>query len=360
MAEVTPRHKRGTVRRRGNRWQVDVVVDGRRVRRSAPTRDAANELLDQLLTRINAQDHGASPIDHGEQAADHTEPTVSLVLERYLASTRLHCRPRTIRTTEAAIQRLDQFFAQALASSLSRTEIDRYAAARLRDGVGPHTPNRELACLRAALVQARDDGLIERAPRIRMLRTVRAVPRVLSKPQIKQLVTDTGEFSVVFALAAGAGLRAAEMRWLTWADVDAPRSSIIIRAKGTWRPKTHAEREVPMSPRLAERLQAHRAARSSSEDWVLAVPRHHGQWSESGLSHAARRHAQEAKVWAPGCKPLHDLRRSWASHLLAAGTPIDTVRRLGGWASNSTLEQFYLAPTTESLDKATRASRDLL
>ncbi|MBJ17852.1 MAG: site-specific integrase [bacterium] len=67
-----------------------------------------------------------------------------------------------------------------------------------------------------------------------------------------------------------------------------------------------------------------------------------------------------AGVWEPRCKPLHGLRRSWASHLLAARTPIDTVRRLGGWASHATLERFYLAPTPASLTKAVHASEALL
>ena len=57
---------------------------------------------------------------------------------------------------------------------------------------------------------------------------------------------------------------------------------------------------------------------------------------------------------------LHDLRRSWASHLLAAGTPMDTVRRLGGWASNATLERFYLAPTERAVQLAIDASGSIL
>ena len=39
---------------------------------------------------------------------------------------------------------------------------------------------------------------------------------------------------------------------------------------------------------------------------------------------------------------------------------MDTVRRLGGWASSSTLEKFYLAPTESAVQKAIDASEDLL
>jgi hypothetical protein len=39
---------------------------------------------------------------------------------------------------------------------------------------------------------------------------------------------------------------------------------------------------------------------------------------------------------------------------------MDTVRRLGGWASNATLEKFYLVPTDQALARAIDASGALL
>ncbi len=44
----------------------------------------------------------------------------------------------------------------------------------------------------------------------------------------------------------------------------------------------------------------------------------------------------------------------------AIGTPMDTVRRLGGWASSATLEKFYLAPTQSALQCAVAASDSLI
>ncbi len=39
---------------------------------------------------------------------------------------------------------------------------------------------------------------------------------------------------------------------------------------------------------------------------------------------------------------------------------MDTVLRLGVWASNATLEKFYLAPTEQALVRAVEASDSLL
>ncbi len=116
-----------------------------------------------------------------------------------------------------------------------------------------------------------------------------------------------------------------------------------------------------MPARLQEILLAHKeTVLHGPHDWVFPVPSHGGQWTETGLSHCARRVAERARLWQKGSKALHDLRRSWASHLLAAGTPMDTVRRLGGWASNATLERFYLAPTERAVRLAIDASGSIL
>ncbi len=357
MHETGERHNSGTIRQRGKRWQVDAMVNGRRVRRAAKSKKAAQELLTDLTLQNQSRPTPAA----FPRSMPTPELTITDMLRRYLESTRLHCRPRTIRTTEAAVTRLSEFYKNRSAASLSRTDIDRFTAHRLAQGVGPHTPNRDLACLRAALTQAKDDGLIERAPKIRMLRTVQGLPRILTPNQIQRLIRGGGELRVVFATAATSGMRAAEIRWLTWKDVDLEEGQIEIRAKLDWRPKSHAERIVQVPDNLIDILRRHRKmVCSNPSDWVFPVPSHGGQWTETGLSHAGRRLAQRAGVWERGCKPLHDLRRSWASHLLGAGTPMDTVRRLGGWASNATLEKFYLAPTQVSIEKAVAASASLL
>jgi len=58
----------------------------------------------------------------------------------------------------------------------------------MKDG---HGPIRQ----RAAMTQARDDGLIDRIPKIRMLRTVQGLPNILTQDQIRIMVVrnDTSE-----------------------------------------------------------------------------------------------------------------------------------------------------------------------
>lgn len=95
MPGETARHSEGIIRRRGSRWQVDMTVAGRRVRRAAPTYEAAQEILAELSSSNSG--HNGKAL-----AALVNGVTVAEILQRYLQSTRLHCRPRTIRTSEGA------------------------------------------------------------------------------------------------------------------------------------------------------------------------------------------------------------------------------------------------------------------
>ena len=70
-----------------------------------------------------------------------------------------------------------------------------------------------------------------------------------------------------FLLLAETGLRIGEAQWLTWSDVDLKTNVIHIRAKEGWKPKTGAERAVPLSPKLRAFLEV----RSRHGRWVLTA-----------------------------------------------------------------------------------------
>jgi hypothetical protein len=76
----------GTIRQRGNRWQVDTTIDGRRIRRAARTRDAAEALLADLN-----RTHLSESTVLDEPKRQRSDLTVAAMLGRYLESTRLHC-----------------------------------------------------------------------------------------------------------------------------------------------------------------------------------------------------------------------------------------------------------------------------
>jgi integrase len=102
---------------------------------------------------------------------------------------------------------------------------------RRPESIGPSSPRPPL---RAALTQAKGDGLLDRVPKIRMLRTVEAMPRILTPDEIRCVLDHAGGLRPLIATAASTGLRAAELRWLWWEDVDLEASTIEVRAKLSW------------------------------------------------------------------------------------------------------------------------------
>jgi integrase len=57
-------------------------------------------------------------------------------------------------------------------------------------------------------------------------------------------------YVVAYTMLAETGLRVGELRHLTWGDVDFDRNLLHVQSKGDWKPKTGAQRAVPMSPRI--------------------------------------------------------------------------------------------------------------
>ena len=116
------------------------------------------------------------------------------------------------------------------------------------------------------------------------------------------------------------GIRRAEASALRWGDV-ATNGCIIVRGKG------NKERYVPLSIRMAEALMhMFRRDDPGPGDRIFPV-------SPGRIWHILREAAFRA-----GLPPLspHDLRRTYATTMLAAGKDLATVQRLMGHSNPKT------------------------
>lgn len=145
---------------------------------------------------------------------------------------------------------------------------------------------------------------------------------------------------ILFALSTGA--RVSEQLAIEWGDLDFKNKLIVIRRatiRGEVGPtKSGRERKVPMSATLEAALKRNRHLRGPRvfcdakgkplEDWIL-LDRLHVVCKRAGLRHVR---------W-------HDLRHSFASQLVMAGTPIRQVQEwLGHSSITTTLRYSHLAP----------------
>ena len=105
-----------------------------------------------------------------------------------------------------------------------------------------------------------------------------------------------------------------------------------------------------MNSALADVLKRHHGLLhfDGRKDFVFQrKPTMGARWGNNTLCVAVRRVFEAAGLYDPSAKPgLHMLRRSFASHALAAGADVETVRVLGGWASLAVVQR-YVASSTD-------------
>ena len=156
------------------RWQVDAIVGGRRVRKSAPDRRSAERLLEELQ-------HPAAQVVRAPTNGSGRNVRVSLktVLLAYIATLRVRRARNTVRSTDFHSQALLDHFDEVFdVARITQRSLDDFVEARHRAGGAVSSVNGALRILRAALNLAAEEGLLSHsAPSVRLLRESAAYRR---------------------------------------------------------------------------------------------------------------------------------------------------------------------------------------
>ncbi len=264
-------------------------------------------------------------------------------------------RPETIR---AYTSDLKAFEAHVVARGRDPVKVD-YRDIRdhiyqlHRTGNGARTISRKLAAIKSFYRHLQRQGIIEANPARTVVRPKekRALPGALPKEGLQQILDDRSDdvFLVIRDLAMveilyGCGLRISELTDLNRSSI----SSDVVRVVG----KGSKERIVPLPQKAAEALQKYldlRFVKSGkvSDDEALFV-------SHSGkriTSRDARRRVEKVIGGVTPDKPHpHQLRHSYASHLLNNGASLREVQELLGHSSPTTT-QIYTHVEVERLVK---------
>jgi integrase len=199
----------------------------------------------------------------------------------------------------------------------------------------PATVNHEVATLRHMFRKAQEWGKALENPvkHLRRLRANNRRLRYLSTEEITRLLTvaDATLRPIVIA-ALHTGLRRGELFALTWQDVDFKAG--VIRVIYT---KNGERRELPMTETCRETLQ--RIPRRLGADYIFP-----GKTGEALADIRKRFHTALRKAGITGCV-FHDLRHTFASHLVMAGVDLMTIKEfLGHKRLEMTLRYAHLAP----------------
>lgn len=301
----------------------------------------------------------------GAQGVPWREAVTDLMAQR---AARL--APQTAReeaTTVRLFEKLAGVDAAAWLHEVSGGHAERFVAARLA-GVGPklehrvgvRTARKDCRVLGAIFSEAERMGWRlgrdgnpwpEALRRLRRVREPERDLRVLTVPEIARLMAacETVLWKTLVLTALTTGMRRREMEWLRWEDVDFDGMAVRVRSSDEHRTKSGKGRLQPMTAGTAALLDRLRGQRLSAE-WVF--PNERGGRRANNLLTCFKRRVRRAKI--ADCT-LHDLRRTYISHLQMAGAAVAVAQALAGHASSATTEQYYTRVLPDAAVRAVAA-----
>lgn len=222
-------------------------------------------------------------------------------------------------------------------------EITREVVEELRafkaEEASEATADRHMECLRAILRKCRDDWqVVDSIPKVPMYRPRVPEPRWLTRLEFARLCRKLPRHLRLAArLAVATGLRMRSQSHLSWDRVDLERRRAWVPG---YQMKAGKPLGVPLSRRAVRTLKALRAMTPGSR---FVHPAPGGRKAIDDFNTKAFKDAVAAAAVAP--LRWHDLRHTWASWQVQAGTSLQEVKELGGWASFAMVLRYaHLAP----------------
>lgn len=228
----------------------------------------------------------------------------------------------------------------------------------------PHQKKNMIKYLKKAFDYALDNEFISKSPMPNL--SVRLGPRVksyLNEREVKELLYEADKrnnpWFPIWLTAIHTGMRASELRGLTWEAVDLDGKVINVyktqdRSSSTYEPpvfgmtKSRVDRTVPISQPLYEALVKLRA--NGASEYVL--PRL-DDWVKGNQSRLLREF-----LGSIGLRSIrfHDLRATFCTLMLTKGIPPIFVMKIGGWKNMDTMDEYLrlsgveVAGKTDCLD----------
>jgi integrase len=278
-----------------------------------------------------------------------TQTLAAFIAGDFTSYVRAH-RPRSLEPTLARLKAagFDKFMADDL-TALTEDRFERYKTERLAAGKKPATVIRDLAALSGVLGRAKKLRIIASNPLLSVDKPKKDKgkrPRFLTPDEATRLrnaltARDTkvhpgpykDELTPAVLLSVNTGMRRGELMALRWRDVDIARRELVIHGITA---KSGQSRPIPLNDEAAAALRAWRKqSKGRSEARVFTVL--------TSYKTAWRKLMKDARIskfrW-------HDLRHTFASHLVQRDVNLNTVRDLLGHKDlTTTLKYAEIADT---------------
>jgi len=313
------------VYRRGKIWYVRYQRDGQVIRES--TNQESRKLAESILRKRQTATAEARHLDKAEAIT----MTVAELCRWYWEQ---HGRHKKSNGVHGVVQRLEAFFGPALVTAVTPERVEEYRHRRLHhDQVSDRTVNRDIQELKAMFNRVirykRWQGSVDNpAAYLSLAKERNERVRFLNKREIHLLVDAAApHLRPIIITAVHTGMRRGEILGLRWKAVDLNRGSIRIEQS-----KNGEGRYVPISAELRAVL-GELPSRGAGE-FVFPSPvagaQTKGERPLRDIKTAFLRAVRETSIED---FRFHDLRHTFASHLVMSGADLNTVRELLGHKS---------------------------
>ena len=318
--------------KRGNVYWVRYAgLDSRTIRESSGStkfRDA--EAL--LIRRRNEIKEGKQP--EIKRIANHS---FNELAEEYLKWAE---KQRSFKSKKVFVFQLSESFGYLPLRRLSTRIVEQLQTEILKKGKKPSTVNRLIATMKHMVNKAVEWDMLEaetlkRIRRVKLLEENNRRLRYLSKEECQALIDACdSHLRPIVIIALNTGMRKSEILLLKWDNVDLKHGFILLEVT-----KNGERREIPINSTTRETLL--NLTRRLDVPYVFYGQRtgKHYQDVKRSFKSACRR---------AGIKDFrfHDLRHTFASHLVMVGVDITTVKELLGHKTlTMTLRYAHLAPS---------------
>jgi integrase len=292
-------------------WYINYRIHGRQYKRKiGPNKKLAEQVLHDIELKQAK----------GEYLGVHEVKKITFAdfLDEYLPWASVNKGANTYALNRFCADRLRETFTGYLAG-LTAKQAEEYKVKR-RQAVSPATVNRELALLKHMCTKAVEWGYLKANPlaSVKFLKEPPGRLRYLTLEEMDALLAACSpHLRPIVITALHTGMRKSEILGLTWQDIDFGAKTITVRQTKNNEPKV-----IPMNQSLYEELQ--RLPRRLHSAYVFCNVQ-------------GERYDEVKRSFKTACRKagivdfrFHDLRHSFASHLVMNGINLKTVQHLLG------------------------------
>lgn len=299
-------------------YWIDYVVEGKRIRESTGT---ANKRLAEkcLQSRLGEVVQGKYKLEDRKPS-----PFFKDFCVQYLQWAREN--KRSAERDRYSFLHLKPFFGHRRLQEIHPFHVESYKMKRKAE-VKPATVNRETALLKRMLNLAVQWNLLQEnlIAKVKMFRESPYIERSLTQEEAEKLVLACkGIFKAIVTTALHTGMRRGEILGLKWKDVDMCKEVITLT-----RTKNNEVRFTPLDRTMRDML----SSLPVISDYVFAQPN-------------GKPYSWIGRVWLNAkskagvqCR-FHDLRHTFASHLVQNNINLMTVKELLGHKSLRMVERY--------------------